>query len=138
MIKSTKNGIGIIVGVGVLLVLSFVFVLVLFDKDPTAYIGSLTALIGVLASTGVLASMIGKQKEQTDQIKAKTEAVAKSVNGNTSKLLDENAVLRARVAEYEANAGRHAADAPDLMSEDTITRIKADSDALTGPTPVIN
>jgi len=125
-----------IIGLGVLLILAFVFVLVLLDKDPTTYIGSLTTLIGILASSGILAAMLGKQNEKTEAVAAKTEAVAKSVNGNTSRLLDENAVLRARVAEYESNSGKHVADA-DLMSEDTIGRIKADSDALTGPTPVI-
>lgn len=137
MLTNAKTAIIVIAASLVGLVLILIALLIVLDKDPTTYVGSLTTLIGVLASSGILAAMIGKQNDKVRETKEKTEQIAKSVNGNTTKLLDENALLRARVAEYEANrsAGAHSAE---LMSEDTISRIKSDSDALTGPTPVLD
>lgn len=134
MLKNAKTAILVIIAALVALVLILVALLVLLDKDPTQYVGSLTTLVGVLASSGILAALIGKTNEKAEEsaVKAnetaeKTNQIAKSVNGNTSYLID---VIR----ELSANNpnGKHVA-----IDEERISQIQADSDALTGPTPIV-
>ena len=131
MIKTAKTAIVVIDAMLIALVLILVFVLIALDKDPTVYIGSLTTLIGFLASSGVLAALIGTQVKKTDETKEKTDQIAKSVNGNTSTLIDYIKELHAALPAYESG-GKHVA-----LDEDRLNQIQADSDALTGPVPVV-
>jgi hypothetical protein len=110
----------VILLIGLVLVILFIGALVLFDKDPTAYLGSISTLIGIISASGLLAGRL--------------DTVSKNVNGNSTKLLDENKRLRAGVQVLLAKAvpdDRPVEEIlPDLMSDDTIARITADKDKL--------
>lgn len=127
MLTNAKTAILVIASCLVALVLVLVALLIVLDKDPTVYVGSLTTLVGVLASSGILAAMIGKQNEKVEEAKQKTAQIATSVNGNTTHLVQ-------LVRELSANqgTGKHVE-----VDEDRIAQIQADSDALTGPTPIV-
>lgn len=116
-----NNLVVILLGIGTFLVLALVALLIILDKDPTTYIGSLTTLIGFFIASGLLGSRL--------------QTVAKNVNGNTTKLLEENRQLREQNSSLLAAAPavdlRDPSEvAPPLMSEDTVGRIQADVDSL--------
>lgn len=121
MITLKNNLVAIIFAIGAVLVVCFIALIIIIGKDPTQYIGSLTTLIGFIAASGVLGDKLQK--------------VAKNVNGNSTKLLNENLELRKQVADLLA--ARPAVDLrdpnavlPPLMSDDTIGRIKKDVNSL--------
>lgn len=112
----------LLIGVGTIIVLVLIALLMILDKDPTVYVGSLAAIVTVLVTNG----LIGR----------KVETISRNVNGNTSKLLEDNERLRAIVAERDGvPAERPLSEvAPSLLTEDTIERIKTDRDKLSKPT----
>lgn len=113
MDRTTK----LLIGIGSFIVLVLIGVLIILDKDPTTYVGSLAVIVTTLAGLGIL----GKRQEQ----------IAKNVNGNSTKLLNENAALRDALLNALNNADhRREVVAPPLMSEDTISRISEDVDKL--------
>jgi hypothetical protein len=96
-------------------------IIVISGNDPDKYIGSISTLVGLLVTAGVIGGRLDK--------------VSKNVNGNTTKVLNENAALRERNAYLEATFSETPKDngfqaSVPLMSEDTINRIKADRDDL--------
>lgn len=113
MDKTTK----LLIGIGGIIVLILIGVLIVLDKDPTAYVGSLATIVTLLSGLGI----IGKR----------LETVAKNVNGNSTKLLKENSELRQALLNA-LNNENHRRDivAPPLMSEDTLTGIQDDVDRL--------
>lgn len=113
MDKTTR----LLIGIGSMIVLVLIAVLIILDKDPTRYVGSLATIVTVLTGIGIL----GKRQEQ----------IAKNVNGNSTKLLNENAALREALLNALNNADhRREIVAPPLMSEDTVGRIQEDVDKL--------
>lgn len=108
----------LLVGIGGIIVVVLIGVLIILDKDPSAYVGSLGAIVTTLVVNGI----VGRRVEQ----------VAKNVNGNTSKLLDERAeLLKALETERASKSTRNADEYyPSLLSEDTVERIRADKDKL--------
>ena len=67
---------------------------------------------------------------QADQAK-KIDTVAKNVNGNSTKLIDENSALREALTKALNNEDhRRTIVAPPLMSEDTLGAIQSDVDRL--------
>lgn len=96
-------------------------VIVITGNNPDKYIGSISTLVGLLITAGVIGPRLDK--------------VSKNVNGNTTRLTDENDYLRKRNAALEQAAAIQGTGpvvvAPEpLMSEDTIERIKSDRDSL--------
>jgi flagellar motor component MotA len=114
--KLIRNIVPAIFGAGLILIIAFLGVLALLGRDPEAYIGSITTLIGVIVSSGLIAAL------QT--------RVAKNTNGNTTQLvaLVREAVAAAQVA--QASASTRETVAPALDHEDTLTRIEADAARL--------
>lgn len=108
----------IITAVGVLFIVALLALLIILDKPVDNYLGSLATLAGLLTTTGILGSRLDK--------------VSKNVNGNTTRLLNENAQLRevASVSTGETPVTAYADPMPPLMSENTINQIKADRDQL--------
>lgn len=110
----------IITAVGVLFVIALLGLLIILDKPVDTYIGSLTTLAALLTTTGILGARLDK--------------VSKNVNGNTTRLLNENEQLR-QVAGTPTTGSTPVAEGyadpmPELMSEETLNRIKSDRDAL--------
>lgn len=111
----------IITAVGVMFIVALLALLIILDKPVDTYIGSLTTLAALLTTTGILGARLDK--------------VSKNVNGNTTRLLDENAKLRETAAVTGSNpqvidSAVYSEPMPELMSEDTINKIKADRDQL--------
>lgn len=109
----------LLVGIGSIIVLVLVALLIILDKDPTSYVGSLAAIVTTLASVGI----VGKR----------LDTVAKNVNGNTTKLIEDNRQLRELAGIGTGTVSTQRSDdeySPELMSEDTLTRIEADADKL--------
>jgi glucan phosphoethanolaminetransferase (alkaline phosphatase superfamily) len=131
MINNTKNVLLIIGAILVGLLLILLAVLVILDKDPTTYVGSLTSIVAILASSGILAAFIGSVKAKTDEAAEKTDQVAKSVNGNTSYLIDTIRELHGLAS--NTGDGKHVAP----LDEERLSQIHADSEVLTGGTPTV-
>lgn len=110
----------LLVGIGGIVIIVLTGVLVILDKDPTAYVGSLGAIITTLVVNGVIGKRI--------------ETVAKNVNGNQSKLLAENAELRKALVTAATAAPASPRDPeevyPPLMSEDTLASIESAKNQL--------
>lgn len=109
----------IFIGIGAIVLLAFLALILILDKDVEAYIGSITTLVTLLVTTG----LIGRR----------LDVVSKNVNGNTSKLLEENKALRELVGvgtDTVTTARKPEDVAIPLMSEDTIQRISDDKDRL--------
>jgi len=119
--KLLKNIVPAILGLGAFVVLSFIFILVLTGRDPEVYVGSISNLVGIFTSSGLLAALLSR--------------VGKNVNGNTSALVEELRKTREAAGITSVQDGvttqRVEADyAPPLMSEDTLGRIESDADKL--------
>lgn len=107
----------LLIGIGAIIVLVLIALLIILDKDPSSYVGSLAAIVTTLAGLGI----VGKR----------LETVAKNVNGNSTKLLDENSQLReALLSALNNESHRRDIVAPELMSEDTLGAIQSDVDRL--------
>lgn len=74
----------ILIAVGAIILLVLIAVLIVLDKDPTVYVGSITAVIASLTATGLLGKKVGER----------LDTIGKNVNGKQTALLDENARLR--------------------------------------------
>lgn len=119
--KLLRNIVPVIFGFGLLLLITFLFVLSLTGRDPEAYIGSITTLIGLVVSSGLIAAL------QT--------RVAKNTNGNTSALIAELKQWREAQNVKPVTGSvptQRTGDeyAPPLMSEDTLGRIESENDRL--------
>lgn len=113
-----KNLTSVLVAVGVFIILIFVGLLIILDKDPSTYVGSLTTIITVVAGLGLIGNRLDK--------------VSKNVNGNTTRLLEDNDRLRklAGVREGVPVERPDSEYAPPLLSEDTLTSISDINDKL--------
>lgn len=72
----------------VLLGLSGAILLILFDKDVTAFITFFGTTLAVAISATVTINALSEIKKDQSDMKEQQNAVAKSVNGNTTKLLE--------------------------------------------------
>lgn len=111
-----NNLVAVLVFLGLIIIIGFVVLLLILDKPIDQYVGSLTTIVAIVSGLGLLGNRIDK--------------VSKNVNGNTTKLLNENASLRERNAHLEATQGLGFSPGVPLMSEDTVSRIAADRDTL--------
>jgi putative intracellular protease/amidase len=112
----------VLIAVGAIILLILIAVLILFDKDPTAYVGSIAAVIAALAAAGLVGRRVG-------DVNTKVDAVARNVNGNTTRLLDALEYYQARDREA-VRTGEASATADPPISEDTILRIRQHNDTL--------
>jgi hypothetical protein len=118
--KLLRNIVPVILGLGILVILTFVFVLVLTGRNPETYIGSISNLVGIFTSSGLLAALLSR--------------IGKNVNGNQSALVDELRKTReaAGISTTEGVTVQRSDSeyAPPLMSEDTLGRIQGEADRL--------
>lgn len=116
-----NNLVAVLVFLGIIIVIGFVVLLLILEKPIDQYVGSLTTIVALVSGLGLIGARVDK--------------VSKNVNGNTSRLLNENDYLRQRNAALEQAAvstetGPVVVDPEPLMSEDTVERIKRDRDSL--------
>jgi hypothetical protein len=119
--KLLRNIVPVILGLGILVILTFVFVLVLTGRNPETYIGSISNLVGIFTSSGLLAALLSR--------------IGKNVNGNQSALVDELRKTREAAGITSTTEGvtvqrSDSEYAPPLMSEDTLGRIQGEADRL--------
>lgn len=119
--KLLRNVVPLIIGLGLFVILTFLFILVFTGRDVENYVGSLSTLIGVFVSSGLLAAL------QT--------RTAKNVNGNQSALIAELRATREMAGittgTVQTVTERQGDEyAPPIMGEDTINRIERDKDGL--------
>lgn len=126
---SKLNGatVTLIIALTFILVGAIVFLLYT-GKDVDKYIGSISVLVGLLVSAGVLGHQQAKVNEKIDK-------VGHSVNGNTTALVDALRKYQERDAAVIAAATATGSQpvvpvVEDVPSEDTITRIEAEADDL--------
>ncbi|QXG07822.1 hypothetical protein [Curtobacterium phage Reje] len=123
MIKlSLKNNIvAVLTTLTIIFVIGLLALLIILDKKVDVYIGSLTTLTALLVTNGIIGQRLDK--------------VSKNVNGNTHRLMNENAKLREMLG--IPNTGSVPVPNPNgftpsdpIMSEDTMLRIRRDADSL--------
>lgn len=108
--KLLKNIVPVIFGLGVLVILTFLFVLVLTGRDVEAYLGSISTLVQLTISSGLLGGLLTR--------------IGKNVNGNQTALQRENAELRAAIS-ATPNTGPVM-----MMSDESLQRIDSDKNKL--------
>jgi hypothetical protein len=101
----------LIVGLGLLLIVVMLFVIILTGRDPESYIGSITTLIGVIVSSGVITQLLSKNTDATEATRSQT-------NGTLSKLHEQLEASHAREVKLAKLAG---VDPDDLLAEHAAT-----------------
>lgn len=112
-----KSNIAVVLtAIGVMFIVGLLALLIILEKPVDTYIGSLTTLSALLVANGILGSRIDK--------------VSKNVNGNTTRLMNENEQLRKALGIQTGPIDTGFQPTDKLMSEETIMRIRKDRDAL--------
>lgn len=88
----------LILSAGFILIVAMLFVIVLTGRDPEAYIGSITTLLGVIVSSGLITQLLSKNTEATEATRSQT-------NGTLSKLHEQLEASHAREVRLAKLAG---------------------------------
>jgi hypothetical protein len=114
----------IIAGAGLGIILITLSIIVIIGRDPGAYVGTLGTLSGLIVSSGILAQLLGKTREEVTDVKAQT-------NGRLSALLEALEASRRR----EVELARALSPTAPVLDAHTVTAGSQEhaSDAGVGP-----